>query len=161
MRVSLTSDFATTSLKTATDEFMLTLQDGCFNNKLVMDASLVNSSGGTMIPDQTYKVTVPGAPTPSLVLTPLYSSTISPASCPLSATLFIWDDATNSWKDSSALTAAPFVAFVQTDTGAPHTAGRVTIQQDSLSFIPEKIYKVKIRITDPASSNPSLNTIEH
>jgi hypothetical protein len=83
MRISLTSDFATTNLKTATDEFTLTLQDGCYNNQIKMDASLANSSGGVLIPDQTYKVTIPGAPTPSIVLVPLYSTSISPASCPL------------------------------------------------------------------------------
>jgi hypothetical protein len=59
-----------------------------------MDGSLTNSSGGAVISDFDYKVTVTASAT-TVTLNPLYSSSLSMTSCPLTATLFVWDDVTN------------------------------------------------------------------
>jgi len=76
MRISKTSTYSTTVKKTAYDEFTLTLQEGCLNNVLKMDGSLINSSGGATINDLDYKVTV-AADATTVILNPLYSSSLS------------------------------------------------------------------------------------
>jgi len=155
----MTSTYSTSSLKLAWDEFTLTLQEGCYNNQLKMDGSLAHSSGGSLANPADYMVTSPA--TADTVLLPLYSSSLLPADCPLTATMFVWDDATNSWIDSTVLTTPPFVDFTQLDTGTTHDAGTLTISQESAAFISERIYKVKISITDLQSSDPVANAIEH
>jgi len=50
-------------------------------------------------------VTVLANATPAKVLLPLYSSTLSSTSCPLTAYFYVWDDTNNVWLDWSALTA--------------------------------------------------------
>jgi len=50
-------------------------------------------------------VTVLANATPAIVLLPLYSSTLSSTSCPLTAYFYVWDDTNNVWLDWSALTA--------------------------------------------------------
>jgi len=85
----------------------------------------------------------------------------------LTATFFVWDDFNNVWVDKSTLPANPaypFTAFVRVDddtVSAYHIAGTLTIYQTSSAWIPEKIYKVKISITDLQSSDPIANHIEH
>lgn len=163
LRISLTSTYSLTSLKTAYDDFTLTLQEGCYNNVIKADGSYVaNSSGGVTIPNQTYKISgSSGSPTVTLV--PLYSTSISANSCPLTAYFYVWDDLNNVWIDKSALTAQPFTVFVQTDSTSTHTAGTLTISQTSATgvFVTEKVYTVKIKLTDLKSSNPTANAIEH
>jgi len=81
---------------TATDEFTLTLQETCLNNKLKLDGTLAFSSSGTYIGDLEYKITTSSS---ALTLTPLYSSSLNPLSCPLTAVLYIWDSTKNIWVD--------------------------------------------------------------
>ena len=100
----MTSTYSTTSFKTATDEFSITLQEGCISNMLKMDGSLGFSSCGTVIADQQYKVSEAASTTTALSLTPLYSSSLNPTTCPLTATLLVWDDATNFWVDKTLST---------------------------------------------------------
>jgi len=71
---------------------------------LKMDGSLGFSSGGTVIADQQYKVSEAASTTAALSLTPLYSSSLNPTTCPLTATLLVWDDATNFWVDKTLST---------------------------------------------------------
>jgi len=104
LRISQTSTYSKTLLKTAYDEFTLTLQEGCYNNVIKMDGSLANSSGGVTIPDQVYKINGAGG-SPTKTLVPLYSTSISANSCPLTAYFYIWDDVNMVWVNSSALTA--------------------------------------------------------
>jgi len=132
LRLSLTSTYSLTSKKFAQDEFKLTLEESCYYNKLKMyDGTLGHSTGATdpAISNQQYKVTVsPG--TTAVVLTPLYSSTHHPTSCPLTAYFYVWDDMANVWIDKSTLVANanyPFTAFVNADTTATHTAGKLTV----------------------------------
>ena len=158
----MTSTYSQTQLKIATDEFLLTLEESCYYNKLALDGSLASSSGGILnIPNQQYKVTVLASATPAVNLLPLYSSSIIPTSCPLTAYFYVWDDVNNVWVDKSALNAQPFTGFVQADTGATHAAGKLTIYQTSATPIAEKIYRVKIKITDLKSADPIKNAIEH
>ena len=160
MRISKTSTYSTTVKKTAYDEFTLTLQEGCLNNVLKMDGSLINSSGGATINDFDYKVTV-AADATTVILNPLYSSSLSMTSCPLTATLFIWDDLTNKWIDQTSSLSVSFVTgFVRTASGSDKS-GKLTINQSSATWIAEKIYTMKISITDLQSSDPVKNAIEH
>jgi len=85
---------------------------------------------------------------------------LDPADCPLKATLFIWDEVNNTWLDKSASTSQPWVGFLTADS-SPNKAGRVSIYQDSSSFVDEKVYTVKIRITDLKASDPEAIAIEH
>jgi hypothetical protein len=160
LRVSKTSTNSTTAKKTAYDEFTLTLQEGCLNNVLKMDGSLTNTSGGALISDFEYKVTVATSAT-TVTLTPLYSTSLSLTSCPLTATLYVFDDVQNIWVDQTSSFSVNFVtSFVRTDSGA-NKAGKLTIYKASSVFITEKIYTMKISITDLQSSDPVKNAIEH
>lgn len=51
MRISMTSTYSTTTKKTAYDEFTLTLQETCLNNKLKLDNTQTYKSGGANIGD--------------------------------------------------------------------------------------------------------------
>jgi hypothetical protein len=147
----------------AYDDFTVTLQEGCYNNIIKPDGSYTaNKSAGITIPDQVYKISGAGG-SPTVTLIPLYSTLISSNSCPITAYFYVWDELNNVWVDKSALTAQPFTAFVQVDSGATHTAGTLTILQTSPAFVfvPEKILTVKIKLADLQSANPMGNAIEH
>ena len=93
----------------------------------MFDGSLANSSGGSAINDFDYKVTVTGSGT-QVILNPLYSSSLSMVSCPLTATLFVWDDASNKWIDqTSSFTVAFVTGFVRTASGSDKS-GKLTIK---------------------------------
>ena len=125
-----------------------------------MDGSLANSSGGATINDFDYKITVAASAT-TITLNPLYSSSLSMTSCPLTATLFIWDDLTNKWLDQTSSFSVSFVTgFVRSANGSDKS-GKLTINQSSTTWIAEKIYTIKISITDLQSSDPVKNAIEH
>lgn len=160
MRVSWTSTYSKTAKQAAYDEFTLTLQEGCLNNKLKMDGSLTYTSGGALISDFEYKVTEAASAT-TIVKTPLYSTTLSQTSCPLTATLYVYDDVQNIWVGQNSSFSVNFITgFVRTDT-SPDKAGKLTINQVSSTFIAEKVYTIKISITDMQSSDPVMNAIEH
>lgn len=113
-----------------------------------------------MISDFEYKVTEAASAT-TVIKTPLYSTTLSQTSCPLTATLYVYDDVQNIWVDQTNSFSVNFVTgFVRTDN-SPDKAGKLTINQASSTFIAEKIYTMKISITDLQSSDPVKNAIEH
>ena len=125
-----------------------------------MDGSQTYTSGGTLnLPDLTYKINGAGG-SQTNVLLPLYSTSISPNSCPITAYFYIWNDISNIWEDKSTMTTQPFTGFIKLDTGTTHTAGTLTVYQTSVLWIPEIIYKVKIRLVDLQSSDPVKNAIE-
>lgn len=72
----------------------MTLDGSCKSNILKSDSSLSFSSGGSNIGSQDYQIG-----TTAVNLTPLYSSSINPSACPLTATLAVYDETTSSWKD--------------------------------------------------------------
>jgi len=125
-----------------------------------MDGSLANSSGGAVINDLDYKVTVAASAT-TVILNPLYSSSLSMTSCPLTATLFIWDDLINKWIDQTNSFSVNFVTGFVRNTSGSDKSGKLTINQTSSTWVAEKIYTIKISITDLQSSDPVKNAIEH
>jgi hypothetical protein len=67
MQISMTSTYSAMQSNTAVDFFALTLQEGCISNKLLMDSgSLAFTSGGSIIPNQVYKVSNAANATPAL-----------------------------------------------------------------------------------------------
>jgi len=69
-----------------------------------MDNSLDYDSSGAQIEDQVYRVASTGNSDAQLDKTPLYSSALDPANCPLTATLFVLNEQTNVWENKSAST---------------------------------------------------------
>lgn len=55
--------------------------------------------------------------------TPLYSSSLDPADCPLTATLYVYNDLNNIWENKSASTSEPWVGFKTTDDASSNKAG--------------------------------------
>ena len=61
------------------------------------------------------------------MLVPLYSASLDFDTCPLTATLYVWDEAKNYWKDeTTGLSEAWLKAFVKTKSGT-NLAGKLTI----------------------------------
>ena len=130
-----------------------------------MDGSLTykssDSSGlGAVIQTQDYKITTAALAT-TVNLTPLYSSSLSQTTCPLKATLFIWDDLNNVWIDQTSSFSPNWISSFLRDDSGNARAGKLTIYQASSTFVTEKIYTVKISITDLKAANPTTLAIEH
>ena len=107
------------------DEFTLTLKNSCALNTLKLDDSLTHKSSansGAVIEDQNYEID-----STTVVLVPLYSASLSLDVCPLTATLYVWDEAKNYWKDeSTGLSEAWLSAFITTKA-TTNLAGKLTI----------------------------------
>jgi hypothetical protein len=96
----------------------LILQEGCYNNILALDHSLAYDSVGATGPiaDQTYLISTSGNSDNQLDLSSFFSSSLNPASCPLTANLFVWDESQNIWVDISGLDATNYPWVVGFDT---------------------------------------------
>jgi len=166
LKIVATSNYSRVSTGVIEDAFYLKMrQSPCVDNQLTFSptpsSQFLNHYGTGIppppnIPNFSYLIGTSAQPVDLK-----YSTIFTNVECPLTATLYIYDQPSNSWVDKS-VTKADWISVFEPTKTATQIAGFMTIYQaETLPvFVPEVTHKVKIKVQDLLSMDPNASAIE-